>query len=279
MVSIILFITLSAFSGYSLIRFIMYLWHSHQLKQEFKRYAIPTNRMLLSIEKYGVRNRTYIVQSSKTFAFCFGIIKPNIYLSSTLVKQMTKRELEAIVLHEKYHIEHRDSSIMLIANTLSFLFPFFPILNEYTRSYKIQREIAADRQAIKTMGTDVFIATILKKLLLVPSLQLSTATSIGDAHTLLPRIYALAGKHYNNRFSLNKILISTASSVVLTFLLIIPVHAMEVHSHTQDVMMVCLQGQGCLNSCTNITIAKPYVIPYSTDNVSRPFSPLHKVTY
>jgi beta-lactamase regulating signal transducer with metallopeptidase domain len=48
---------------------------------------------------------------------------------------MSKEELEVILRHEKYHLEHRDGLTLLLATVVESLFPFsryFQILLKFT---------------------------------------------------------------------------------------------------------------------------------------------------
>ncbi len=245
----------------------------HLLKRKLIRYSSKKFQLKSIIKRHSLQNKVYLIENSRTFAFCFGILNPKIYISTHLLSLMTEKEIEAVILHEKYHLDHRDSLTMLIATVLQHLFPFFPLLSDLVRNYKIEREIEADHQAIQTLGNAQPVTTVLKKLLCIPTLTLPTVSALAEYETLRPRIKAIIGEQYSYvQFSKLKMIISFSAVVVIISMLVVPVHAMEIHNPKQDVMMVCLQGEGCVTACTGKNAVTPYTVPYSTDNASHPYS-------
>ncbi len=245
----------------------------HLLKRQLIQYSSKKFQLNRLLQQYNLQNKVYLIENNRTFAFCFGILNPKIYISTNLLSLMNEKEIEAVLLHEKYHLKHRDSLTMLIATVLQHLFPFFPLFSDLIRNYKIEREIAADQQAIQTLGTAQPVTAVLKKLLCIPTLTLPTVSALAEYETLRPRIKAIVGEQYSYiRFSKAKMLISFSAVVVIISMLVVPVHAMEIHNHKQDVMMVCLQSGGCVTACTDKNASTPYTVPYSTDNASHPYS-------
>lgn len=257
----------------TVIRLIWLFVEVHLLKRKLIRYSrkkIPLSNL---IKRHNLQNKVYLIENEQIFAFCFGILHPKIYISTHLLSLMSENEIEAVLLHEKYHLDNRDSLIMLIATVVQHLFPFFPLLSDLVRNYKIEREIEADHQVVQTLASAQPVTAVLKKLLCIPTLTLPTAVALAEHETLRPRIKAIIGEKYSYiRFSKAKMFISFFAFVVIISMLVVPVHAMEVHNHKQDVMMVCLQSGGCITACTDKNAITPYTVPYSSDNASHPYS-------
>lgn len=208
----------------------------------------------------GLQGDAFLIKSSKPFAFCHGIRHPKIYLSTTLFNLMSASELEAVLRHEQYHLEHKDSLIMLLAEITKSLFPFFPLLSDLIHNYRIEREIKADRHATHNLGTSKPLISVLKKLLLCdPIDKYAFAPALADHETLEMRIKALVNKDYHiMKFSVLNILISILSIVVLMILAIAPVQAIEMHDQKDDIMMVCLQRNFCSSWCKENRTVAPY---------------------
>lgn len=245
----------------------------HFLKRKLVRYSNNKYHLKSLLVKHKMQDLVFVIEGERAFAFCFGLFYPKVYISTKLLSLLDERETEAVLLHEKCHLNNKDSLIMLLATILQHLFPFFPVLSDLLRNYKIGREIDADNEAIAILGNTQPVSSVLKKLLCVPTVTVATASAIADYESLRPRIKAIIGEKYTyNRYSKWKIITSLLAVLVLISMIVVPVHAMEIHNHQQDVMMVCLQGEGCVTSCTSKNAVRPYQVHYSSDYASHPYS-------
>ena len=243
--------------------------HSHtKANQVFQALAAKLN----------LQRSAFLVENKKAFAFCHGIRHPKIYISTTLFGIMNSSELEAILRHEQYHLEHKDPFIMLLAEIAQSLFPFFPLLSDLIHNYRIEREIQADHVAIHALGTSKSLVSVLKKLLLCePIEQYAFAPALADHETLEVRIKALIKKDYHfMKFSILNILISILSISTFVLLAVVPVHAIEMHDQKDDVMMVCLQNDACAAWCKETaTVVPPMTTAPNASTSFTPASTLH----
>jgi beta-lactamase regulating signal transducer with metallopeptidase domain len=218
------------------------------------------------IKRNNLVNKVSIVKSDKMLAFCLGIKNPKIYISTKTIQNMTKKQIEAILIHEKYHLEHSDSLTLFIGSLPHLLFPFFPLLPKLVERYKIERELEADKQAVRKLGNIQMIG-VLRKFIETSPVSPSYVYSVSDPSTIEARIESLLDKKitYPKVRKLD-ILISAASLLVVLATIVTPVHALEVHSSNQDAMIVCVEEGNCSNSC------KSNLLRVSTDKASHPFS-------
>lgn len=208
---------------------------------------IVFNTLLKKLELIG---KTYLVESEKQFAFCLGIRRQKIYVSTGLLTILTTQEMEAVLRHEQYHLNNRDTFTMLIASISESLLPFFPLISDLLHNYRIEREIKADTEAIRGLGSEKPLVTVLKKLLNIPSVSLVTVSAIADHDTLEPRIHAIIKRDFRfKRFRAKRIFISFFSMLIMGAVAFAPVQAVEVHHQGEDVMMVCPNDNECLNAC------------------------------
>lgn len=222
-----------------------------------------------------LQNKAFLVRGSKPFAFCHGIRHPKIYISTALFNMISISELKAILKHEQYHLEHKDSLIMLLAEIAKSLFPFFPLLSDLIQNYRIEREIKADQQATHGLGTSKSLVSVLKKLLFCePIEQYAFAPALADHETLEMRIKALVNKdYYFMRFNLLNVFISIFTVGVFMMLVIAPVHAIEMHDDGKDVMMVCLQNDACAAWCRENRTVTPYSKVQNASYSNTPMTP------
>ena len=242
----------------------------YYFKRNFTFNNAQYKKIFPLLHKLDIQKHVSVITNAHAFAFCLGFRKPHIYVSTQTIKTMNTKELEAILWHEKYHLEHKDSLTMFIATISQFLFPFFPMITDLLEQYKIDREIRADNIAIQALGTKKPLISVLRKLLQYPTPSLLFASAIGDSRTLEARIHSLIKDSPSlPRIKKRNILLSIFSLGILILSIAIPVHATEVHTNMQDTMMVCLEGNNCATWCKEHNT----VIPYSSsDNASHPYS-------
>jgi beta-lactamase regulating signal transducer with metallopeptidase domain len=86
-------------------------------------------------------------------AFCAGLLRPRVYLSTAAVETVEPGELEAVIEHESHHCRHRDPLRILIVAVLSDSLFFLPVMHHMRRRFCTLAELAADDAAI-TVGAD-----------------------------------------------------------------------------------------------------------------------------
>jgi len=85
-------------------------------------------------------------------AFCVGLARPRIYLSSGAVTVLDRDELQAVLAHEAHHATRRDPLRVLIARVLRDALFFLPIMRHVADRYEAMAEMAADESAVRCSG-------------------------------------------------------------------------------------------------------------------------------
>lgn len=85
-------------------------------------------------------------------AFCVGLLRPRIYLSSGAVTALEHHELEAVLAHEEHHASRRDPLRVLIARILRDALFFLPVMRHIADRYEGMAEMAADASAVRRCG-------------------------------------------------------------------------------------------------------------------------------
>ncbi len=223
------------------------------------------------IKKVGLSNKVSIIEDYKPFAFCLGIKNPRIYISTKTVSIMTTKQLEAILIHEKYHLEHADSLTLFIGSLPHLLFPFFPLLPKLLDRYKIERELEADQQAVRELGATRPVIEVLRKLIENSSISPAYTSSIAELSTLEVRIKSLINKKtIFPKIKKLDILISAISLIFIIALIATPVHAVEIHANNQNAVVICLEGENCSNLCKSNSSS------VYNDRISHPYSSIKK---
>src|SRR3989344_2565960 len=251
------FVLLFIFSAVAAIKLFIILIKAQFLKRNLIKKSRTDPSFSALLEKLQLTNKTYLVESNKQFAFCLGIRTPKIYISTALTSLLSIQEVEVVLRHERYHLENRDSLTMIIASIGESLLPFFPLLSDFLHNYRIEREIEADKEAVRGLGNSYPLISVLKKLLTTPSLATMTVSAIADEDTLESRIKALVKKDYRfKEFKAKHIIISLFSAFIMSVIMLAPVQAVEVHRQGQDIMMICPHGSLCISECKQEYSAK-----------------------
>ena len=222
-----------------------------RMKSHLHASLVYTDKIKQLIEKLNLQNKIFVYQNDQPSAFCFGFRNPKIYISTGLIQILSEPEIEAVLRHEKYHLENKDALVLFFVSITQSVFPFFPIISDISKSHRIQKEIAADESVIKGMRNTEALISVLRKLLTYePKNTLDFTPSLADWDTIEIRIKKLVKQEVKyGRISLCNIAISLFSFVVLGALALTPVNAVEFHDKGKDVVVLCAQGQSCKSLC------------------------------
>jgi len=112
-----------------------------------------------------IGGRVDLVRDQRPFSFCYWFLRPRICLATGLVDRLETDELRAVLLHERYHLRHRDPLRLVIARYFAAGLYVVPVVEELVEHYSVQKEIAADQDAVRTVGGVRALASALYKVL------------------------------------------------------------------------------------------------------------------
>lgn len=132
------------------------------------RWAVPgpVNDMVLRL---GVDQRLDVIADPVPEAFCYGLFRPRIYMTSGLVEALSLIELEAVLRHERHHLRCYDPLRIVVWTIISKTYWW---LEAEAQRAHLCRELAADRAVISEQGA-MPLASALYKLLTVSHPQRS----------------------------------------------------------------------------------------------------------
>jgi len=131
-------------------------------------YKIENKNILLFIEeqskllKIKAPDILYI-RTKKTFAHTFTHIRPTIFISTELLSRLNKKEIEAVILHELYHIKQRSSFTKFSSFFLKLVSPVATFVS-FEKSLQTEERMA-DKHAIKIQKTKRYLTSAKKKLI------------------------------------------------------------------------------------------------------------------
>ena len=97
-------------------------------------------------------------------AFCLGLRRPRIYVSTGLVNLLDDDELAAVLLHEQHHGQQRDPLVVLLSRAVGAALRFVPVAAHLVDRISLTQEVAADRYVLHVQGDGGPLASALLKL-------------------------------------------------------------------------------------------------------------------
>lgn len=89
-----------------------------------------------------------VIADDRPRAFCHGLLRPRIYVSSATLTALRPAELAALLAHEQHHARRHDPLRLALARVLGGGLFFLPVLPRLLDRYADAAEIAADEAAI-----------------------------------------------------------------------------------------------------------------------------------
>lgn len=164
-------VTVVLMTGFCLM--IRQLWHSYRFLARLNLVSLLDKSLVLPPEliavcaELGLTQRIVVLSTRVPLAFCFGLLKPRICISTGLLATLSGKELKAVLLHEYHHQRHFDPLRTLIVDSVATLLFFLPVVAEWRDLFRTATELAADRFSIMRIGR-TSLAGALHKLLTHP---------------------------------------------------------------------------------------------------------------
>lgn len=159
-----------------------------------RRVRTP-RRVARVARELGVATRLDVVADARPFSFCFWFRRPRICLSTALVRRLDDDELRAVLTHERYHLRHRDPLRVVIARYFAAGLYVVPVVDELASFYALQKEIAADDEAVRHVGLAPLARALYKVLPDAPDGDLGLLMPVTGLSVTEARIERLAGGH------------------------------------------------------------------------------------
>ena len=102
-----------------------------------------------------------VVADSIPRAFCAGILRPRVYLSTAALDLLDDAERAAVLAHEAHHARRRDPLRLLVSRAISDALVFVPRLAALGQRQRELAELAADAAAVSHVGSPAPLASAL----------------------------------------------------------------------------------------------------------------------
>lgn len=192
------------------------------------------------VNSLNLEKKVIEVDDNNPLVFCFGLIRPKICISSTLVRGLDKKELKAVLLHEQYHLITYETIKLFIVKTIAAILFFVPGLKSLVQRYFIFLELAADKWSIDNSKNKIPLAGAIYKVLeLKENIVLRDSLTVPSFnHITEERIKRMVDNNYNLNIKVFKpqslIHIFLLASFVLSFIFFVHSSKSVIASHSDD---------------------------------------------
>ncbi len=147
------------------------------LKHKFQRYTIDSHPRVFrifedAVKKVGLRRlpRFYQFSDERPLVFAIGSLRSAIFLSARVAEQLSKKELEAALLHELIHIKRRDNLLIWFLEIFFLSIPVI-VVQVFALSfiYSVENSVSALLGSLAVLT--VFKALIWKRILYLRELS------------------------------------------------------------------------------------------------------------
>ncbi len=179
----------------------------------------------------------FVFEDQRPRAFCAGLLRPRVYISSGAVAALDEPALGAVVLHERHHALRRDPLRLATGRVLARALFFVPGLRELIRRQQALAELGADESAVSAAAEN-------RSALARAMLSFSDDPESGEAVGIDPsRVDHLLGEPPSWRFPA---LLCLAGLSVLALMTAFAVLAGQVASGSATLAAPFLSSQPCI---------------------------------
>ncbi|MEJ7560480.1 MAG: M56 family metallopeptidase [Pedobacter sp.] len=151
-----------------------------------------------------------------------GYLKPVVLFPVALVAQLDVNQVEAILIHELWHIRRNDYLLNLIKTAIETLLFFNPFVWLTSRLIDIEREHACDDLVLKLTGTPVTYAHALLKLEILkdkgsPALAMASTGKNHHLYQRIKRITDMKTNYMNSKQQLFAIVLTMATLISIAW--------------------------------------------------------------
>jgi BlaR1 peptidase M56 len=178
-----------------------------------------------------------LIADAQARAFCAGLVRPRVYVSTGAVALLDEAALSAVLAHEGHHARRRDPLRLAVGRVLAHALFFLPKLGDLVERQQALAELSADESAVS--GTDADRSALARAML-----SFSDASPGDDGGGIDPvRVDYLLGDPPSWRFPA---LLCLAAISILVLLVAVAVLAGHVASGSATLGLPFLSRQPCI---------------------------------
>lgn len=100
------------------------------------------------------RDRVFVIEDDHPEAFCAGLLRPRVYVTTGAVARLDAPALDAVLAHEREHARRRDPLRLAASRVIARSLFFLPAIRELGRGQKMLAELSADERAVTAAAGD-----------------------------------------------------------------------------------------------------------------------------
>jgi Zn-dependent protease with chaperone function len=200
--------------------FVRRSWKTYQFVSHLRSAAMAVAPAHLArlLADLGLSPFVTVLATETPVAFCYGLLRPRLCLSTGLAETLTNKELKAVLLHEDHHRRQYDPLRGLLAEVLGTMFFFLPVAAELRDLFLTSTELEADRHATSIVGRSA-LAGALHKIISHPHAVRLALPGIAGLSATDARIAELLGDRPTAlRLSIHSLLASSAIIMLVCIL-------------------------------------------------------------
>jgi Zn-dependent protease with chaperone function len=98
--------------------------------------------------------RLLVIDDERPEAFCAGLFRPRVYITSGALAVLDEHGLNAVLMHERHHARRRDPLRLAASRVIARSLFFLPALRELRRGQQMLTEVSADESAVAAAAGD-----------------------------------------------------------------------------------------------------------------------------
>ncbi len=178
-----------------------------------------------------------LIADAQPRAFCAGLVRPRVYLSTGAVAMLDDAALRAVLAHERHHAHRHDPLRLAAGRVLARALFFLPGIGDLVERQQALAELSADESAVNAAPAN-------RSALARAMLSFSDAPASVDGAGIDPaRVDYLLGESPSWRFPA---LVCLAAALVIFLLVAVAVLAGRLASGSATLALPFLSGQPCV---------------------------------
>jgi BlaR1 peptidase M56 len=160
----------------------------------------------------------WVIDDARPQAFCAGLVRPRVYISTGALAALDDAGLAAVVAHERHHALRRDPLRLAGTRVLASALFFLPSLRLVVQRQQALAELGADEAAVASAGGD-------RAALAGAMLSFSELDGADTAGIDPERVDHLLGEHGGWRFPMGICLVAALALATFVALVVLLAHA------------------------------------------------------
>ena len=227
----------------TLLQTVRFFLSHKRLSGKVQKTDILSKKLSHIIQKLHLQDIPISVIDGKPTAYTIGLFRPRIIVSRSLICKAPHKQLEAVILHELYHLKNRHLLWLLVSRLISSLFFFVPLIEYLARQLKTEFELAADAFVVEQQKTRDHLCGSL-------ALNLQYAGGVIPHFATSPiekRVESLLTQHVSiDKIDVTRFCLSLFSITVMIGLALIQPSQITA-SFRENSDAICRAGQKCQN--------------------------------